>query len=48
MTHDDASQIWNPADAGFPRRYGDTDTLGAANEIGEDTVRAAAALIAGP
>lgn len=39
------SEIWNPADVDFPRRYGAEDTLGAVNEITDESVRAAAALV---
>jgi kynurenine formamidase len=45
VLRDDLGEIWNPADSGFPCRYGEGDTLGAVNEIGEETVRAAAALV---
>ena len=39
------TEVWNPADLPFPQRYGPDDTLGAANEITPETVRAAAGLI---
>ena len=39
------SEIWNPAEIDFPRRYGADDTLGAVNEITESSVRTAAALV---
>ncbi|HKE81913.1 MAG TPA: cyclase family protein [Solirubrobacteraceae bacterium] len=39
------TEVWNPADLPFPQRYGPDDTLGAANEIKPETVRAAAGLI---
>ena len=45
MLHDDVTEIWNPAEAEFPQRYGPGDTLGAVNEISDETVRAAAALV---
>lgn len=45
MLRDDVSEIWNPADVEFPRRYGAEDTIGALNEIDEQAVRAAAALV---
>ncbi len=45
MLRDDVSEIWNPADVEFPRRYGAEDTIGALNEIGDETVRAAVALV---
>jgi kynurenine formamidase len=39
------NENWNPAEVDFPRRYGDRDTLGAVNEIDEEAVRAAVALV---
>lgn len=39
------SDIWNPADLGFPQRYGPDDTLGAANELTAEKVREAVALV---
>jgi kynurenine formamidase len=42
-THGD--RIWNPADRPAPDRYGPADTLGAANEIDEARVLAAARLV---
>lgn len=45
MLRDDVTDLWNPADIDFPRRYGADDTIGALNEITDDTVRAAVALV---
>ena len=45
MLRDDVTELWNPADIDFPRRYGADDTIGALNEINDDTVRAAVALV---
>ena len=39
------SDIWNPAQLGFPQRYGPDDTLGAANEITPEKVREAVGLV---
>jgi kynurenine formamidase len=45
VLRDDVTDLWNPADIDFPRRYGADDTIGALNEITDDTVRAAVALV---
>lgn len=45
MLRDDVTEIWNPADVEFPHRYGPDDTLGAVNEITDETVREAVALV---
>lgn len=45
MLRDDVTDIWNPADVEFPQRYGPDDTLGAVNEITDETVREAVALV---
>lgn len=39
------SDVWNPAELGFPHRYGPDDTLGAINEITPERVREAVALV---
>jgi kynurenine formamidase len=45
VLRDDVKEIWNPAEVEFPRRYGPDDTIGALNEIGPESVRAAAGLV---
>jgi kynurenine formamidase len=45
VLRNDVTDLWNPADIDFPRRYGADDTIGALNEITDDTVRAAVALV---